>query len=779
MPIEFIHKDKPKTWQEGELTATRSAIHSAPGCHDGCGVVFYTDKEGKVVKVEGDIYAPFNQGRLCMRCLDYREAANHPDRLKWPLKRVGERGENKWERISWDEAYDIIEERVKKIWAEHGPETIVGMEGTGRNICWQLPYLVYAGFGSPNFTLGFLSGDSCYLPRAAQQAVMAGDFTVVDCSQMFDKRYDTSTGWQLPEFVVIWGNNPIVANADGFFGHWIVDLMRRGTKIAVVDPSLLWLASRAEMWLRIRPGTDTALAMAMIKIIIDEDLYDHDFVENWTVGFDRLAERAKEYDVDKVSQITWIPKEKIIALARRYATAKPAAIQWGLAVDMKVDGISCAQAINALWAITGNTDVPGGNIIARFAYNVDHTYNTGLNLLDPEIQKKRFGFDASPLKRYGFASTAHGDSVLKAIESGKPYPVKMLWFQSTNPIANMASEAPRVYDAIKKVDFVVVVDPVMTPTAVAAADIVLPAAMSGERNSSRAWFYPFRCLTKVSQYEEVKSDEQIVIEVGKRLKPENFPWQDDKGFLEWTWKNEEAQKWQWGEHFDDVSFDEFSEAVYSFPKFEYKKYEKGLLRADGEPGFNTPSGKIELAIGLFDYLEMDALPEYVEPPESPYSTPELYKEYPFVLTTGQRSYEFFHSEHHNLPTMREFHPDPTFEIHPDAAKNLGLKEGDWCWLENQRGRCRMKLTYNVSLDPRVLRAEHGWTFPEKNGAEPVLFGVFDSNINNLTTQCVNGPTGYGAPYKGLLCKVYQCTEENSQILPTYQVTRLGGFGYVK
>jgi anaerobic selenocysteine-containing dehydrogenase len=409
------------SWQEGEYTVTRSAIWSAPGCHEGCGVLYYT-KDNKVVKVEGDPNFALTQGRLCMRCLDVMEAFDHPDRLKWPLKRVGERGENKWERISWDEAYDIIVEKVRAIQQEYGPQSIVGLIGTGRNACWQVPYLTYAGFGSPNFTLGFLSGDACKLPRNAITANVNGGLPVVDCAQFFKDRYDNPE-YVKPEVIIIWGCDPIVSSADGFIGHWITDLMKMGTKIIMIDPALRWTASRAEMWLRIRPGTDAALALGMLNVIINEDLYDHDFVEKWTHGFDELVERVQQYPTDKVAEITWIPENQIIEAARMFAKAKPAAIQWGLAIDQQVNGVHAAHAINALWAITGNLDVPGGMVFARKAYDANTTYSLGYyDWIPEELRAIRLGNEKYPLMKYGYSASAHSDAVLEAIESGKPYP---------------------------------------------------------------------------------------------------------------------------------------------------------------------------------------------------------------------------------------------------------------------------------------------------------------------------------------------------------------------
>ena len=770
MPSKYYedHKDDV-TWQDGEYTVTRTTTWSGPGCHDGCGVLYYT-KNGKLEKVEGDPYNPFNGGTLCMRCLEMPEFVNHPQRVSSPLKRVGERGENKWEEITYDEAYDIIEEKVREIWRDYAPESISCMMGTGRNACWQVPYLCYSAFGSPNFCLGFLSGESCFQPRSAAMASMNGDFLIADMSQQFESRYDEeNTEWRVPEVIMIWGNNPVRSNSDNFYGGWVVDCMQRGSKLITIDPSLTWLASRSEYWLRLRPGTDGALALGMLHVIIEEDLYDHEFVEKWTYGFDELRERCKDWTPKKVSEICWIPEEDIVAAARMYAQAKPATIQWGLPIDQAVWGIPSAMAINALWTITGNVDIPGGNIIIRNAFDQNVSYNYGFNNLAPEVQAKRIGAEYPLMAKAGFSSTAHSDSILVAIETGKPYPIKMLWLQSTNPIANMGSDAPRIYRAVKSVDFVVVVDMYMTPTAVAFADLFLPCAMSCERDSQRVWWVPLRGMKKVTQFGGVKSDEDIIIDLGKRLHPENFPFDNEIEWADNILKNETPA---YGGDFDQL----VNKDVWKYPEFHYRKYEIGEGRYDGQVGFNTPTGRVELYNTTMMLWGYDPLPDWEEPTSSPYRTPELFEKYPFVLTTGARSFEFFHSENRQPnTTSRELHPMPKFEMSKNSAEKLGLEDGDWCWLENQHGRCKQILRINPSLDDRVVRAEHGWWFPETEGAEPNLFGVFDSNINNLTPQCENGDTGFGAPYANQLCKIYKCTEENSKVLPSYHVTMEDGY----
>ncbi len=732
-------------WQEGEYTVTRTCQWTAPGCHDGCQVLYYT-KGNKLVKVEGDPDSQYNFGRLCMRCLSLPELTNEPNRVKWPMKRAGERGENKWERITWDEAYDIIEGKVREIWKDYGPESIVTAIGTGRNTWSIVPKLTYHGFKSPNFSMGMLAGDSCYLPRAAAMGTMLGDFFIIDASQMDERRYD-NPDWKLPEVVMIWGNNPIVSNGDGFLGHWIVDMMKRGTKLIVVDPYLTWLASKADIWLQLRPGTDAALGLAMLDTIIKEELYDKEFVDKWTYGFGQLSERAAEYDLEKVEEITWLPKEKIVAAARMFAKAKPASVQWGLAVDTQVAGVSVANTICALVAITGNLDVPGGQHLIRPAFDVKKLAHVssdwGWSDVPEEMQQKRLGVLDYPLFKYGLAATARGDSVLETIETGRPYPIKMYWMQSTNTIACCSGESSRVYKALKKVPFNVVVDPVLTPSAVAFADIVLPAAMNVERDSLRNWWTPLRSISKVTQYEECKTDEEIALELGKRLNPEKFPWNNVEEMIDFALEPAGS------------TFKELESKVQIWPEVHYKKYEKGLLRDDKEPGFATDTGMVNLYQDIFVEWGLDPLPFHEEPPYSPVSTPELMKEYPLVLTTGRRPWEFFHSEHRQSGTMREFHPNPQITMNPETAAKYGIKEGDWVWIENLQGKVKQVARLDPGIDPRVVHGEHAWWFPEKEAAEPTLFGVFESNINVLTTQCTTGPTGYGAPLKNTICRIYK------------------------
>jgi len=206
-----------------------------------------------------------------------------------------------------------------------------------------------------------------------------------------------------------------------------------------------------------------------------------------------------------------------------------------------------------------------------------------------------------------------------------------------------------------------------------------------------------------------------------------------------------------------MTFEQLKEFGPAYPKYEYRKYEKGLLRQDGQPGFNTPTGRIELYSTAFEHFGMDPLPYYEEPSSSPVSTPELYKEYPLLLITGARLLAFFHSEHRQIRELRAIHPDPVVEIHPDTAAELGISEGDWVWIENQKDRIRQKAKITPIIHPKMVLAQHGWWFPEQEGAEPHLFGMWDVNINRLLDM-KPGKTGFGADVKTLLCRVYKVKE---------------------
>jgi anaerobic selenocysteine-containing dehydrogenase len=475
-------------------------------------------------------------------------------------------------------------------------------------------------------------------------------------------------------------------------------------------------------------------------------------VENWTYGFEELKERVQEYPPEKVAEITWVPKEKIVEVARIIGTAKPCPIQWGLAVDENPNGVQLGHSILALIAITGNPDVPGELPLDRLR----RSWANGV--LKPAARcrmnsgPREIGAEQWPALSTAMATT-HPDETLDTLETGKPYKLRMGWFNSSNFITPTCSAQPdRWYRALKSLEFNVLQDTFMTPTAMAFADIFLPLPTFAEHDGVVLTHFGrnaifMGAINKAFEVGECKSDIEVCIELGKRLHPEHWPWNTAEEFFS------DQLKPEFGFDFNDLR----EKGIFQ-PPYEYKKYEKGLLRFDGEPGFNTVTGMVELCSTLFESWGEDPLPYYKEPHYSPYSTPELFSEYPFILTTGARTFTSFHSEHRQIPSLREITPDPIVEIHPDAAARLGIKDGDWVYLENMFGKCKEKAKLTKTINPKVVHAAHGWWYPEKPAAEPSLFGVWESNVNTLIPHKHIGKLGFGAPFKSLICKVYKAED---------------------
>lgn len=807
--------------EKGNIEVIKTTTWSAgPGCHGGCGVLAHI-RDGKLVKIEGDPDHPWNQGRLCPRNLAMTQYVYHPDRLKHPMKRIGERGEDKWERISWDEAFDLVEKGLRDIRDKYGPESMAFIKGTGRDVAGWLQMMAYA-YGSPNVAFG-LSGLACYTPRLMAMWVTQGDYCVADASQWLPKRYD-DPDYRAPKCIVVWGQNPQSTCPDGFFAHWIIDLMKRGSELVVIDPRCTMMSSRAKIWLQIRPGTDGALALGFLHVIINEGLYDKEFLKRWTnapflvrvengkesllrendlqkggardnfvvwdtktgqpviwdsaqagyatsgvePAFDGscemklangtmaqcktvwtlLKERVREYSPKRTAEITWIPEEKIVEAARFYAKSKPAAVHWGLPIDTIQSSTPTAQAISLLWCLTGNLDVPGGNVIAKGAFNVTpypmHSEPTIVSL-PPEINSKKAGSQKYRAIKE-FRQNALPDAILDQVFTTDPYPIKGIWIQTSNPVANTGMDPKKWHAALKKVDFVVAVDLFLTPSAM-LADVVLPSSTYLEKDSVRAWWSPLQAIKKIISYEDCKTDIEINLEMARRFKPDL------------TWKNAE-------QILDEIvgpsgmTYQELKEKVWvmppkGHPTQPYHRYQNGLLRKDGKQGFSTTSGKIELCSSILENWGLTPLPYYEEPPFSPISTPDLYKEYPLIMMTGRRSSLFFHSEHRQIPWLRELEPDAIVEIHPETAQELGIINGEEVWIENQFGRCRRKAKVTPTIHPKMVMVPAGWWFPEKEGAEPSLFGVWEVNVNQLIPNGFVGKSGHGAPVKNMLCKVYK------------------------
>jgi anaerobic selenocysteine-containing dehydrogenase len=357
----------------------------------------------------------------------------------------------------------------------------------------------------------------------------------------------------------------------------------------------------------------------------------------------------------------------------------------------------------------------------------------GAHRMLPDAQReKRLGGDRFRLA--GNFAIINPKCVWDAILEEKPYPVKMLFFISSNPVMTRAN-AKEVYRALEKVDFMVVSDFFMTPTA-ELADILLPAATwlemdyIGDYWKRHGYILPRR---KVVQVGECRSDHEMLNDLAHRVGQGDHWWDDFEQALDWILEPM------------GITWQDFKKMDYIRGEVINHKYKL--------KGFSTPSRKFELYSTLMEKWGYDPLPQYREPPESPYSTPERFKDYPYILITGRRLPGFFHTESRQIPWLRELHRDPIVEIHPRTAENEGIQAGDWVVIESPRGRVRQRAKLFEGMDPRVVSAEHAWWFPEnKNPGH----GWDVSNINFLTDNAYEtcDPAMGATNIRTLLCKIY-------------------------
>jgi anaerobic selenocysteine-containing dehydrogenase len=687
-------------------------------CHGGCGTLLHV-KDGVLVKVAGDPQSPLNHGRLCPIGTVTGDIVNHPDRLKYPQRRVGPRGSGQWKRISWDEALDEIVERLNAIRATSGPEAIAFGTGTGRHHIRWVSRFAHA-LGSPNWCEpGFAQ---CFHPRVNTTTLTFGDFPVSDF-----------TGSTPPACMLFWGHNPLNSGPDGETRFNVREALDTHPKVIVVDPRATELARRAEVWLQLRPGTDDAVALSMLNVIITERLYDESFVARWTYGFDELAAHVRPFTPQWAEPITWVAADKIRAAARLFAQTKPALLDWGCAIEHTPKCVQTVRAISMLPALTGNIDVPGGWVFGMHGLG---RFPSLIENLTPEANAKRLGAERFKLLGGEGADlpSAHIPTLLQAMRHGKPYPVRAFLVFGNNALTTYAN-ASDVYEALTKLDFMVCAELFMTPTA-ELADIVLPAASWPEINQLAGLPTVAANVVLINQRAvrigECRSDEEIFVELARRMK-----------LPVGTESVEEVLNSQLRAGGLDISFDELKSKGWIKVPFRYRKYE--------DNGFRTPTGKIELYSTRFADMGYAPLPSYEEPPESPLGSPEIAHEFPLVLTTGARIPYFFNSEHRQIEKLRKAHRQPVAEIHPETARRYGIKNGDWMWIETRRGRIRQRAKVWDGIDPRVIAAQHGWWFPEQAAPE---YGVWQSNVNLLTDNKPPYDPAMGTyQLRALLCRV--------------------------
>ena len=694
------------------------------GCHGGC-MYLLTVEDGRVVAARPDPDGPLNRGRGCVKGMSIIEQMYHPDRLLRPRRRVGGRGSGVWEDVTWDEAYDTIASRLRSIMDESGPESLAIISGTGRHHLaqfWRFGNVL----GTPNATSS--GALICLGPRKNAGEFTVGRFAGVDYY-----------GAVRPGGILVWGANPAISGADGELSFHIRDAVREGIPLIVVDPKPNELTEKARLWLRLRPGTDGALAMGILREIIENELYDREFVRDWCLGFDALAERVSRWDLRRTAAVTRVPEAQIAEAARLIGTIKPLALEWGCAVEQSTNAFQTCRAIFMLPCITGNYDVPGGFVESM---EIAPTADPLFDRLDPETAKKGI-FGDYPINdgRLSPKLFAHPWLTLEAMRTGRPYPVRALISSANNTLISVP-DSRHTMEALQKLDFFVYMDFFMTPTA-ELADIVLPAALWPEVDS--VFCMPefgdvaALCMQKVVQVGECKSDEDFFLELCRRMGLDygaESQREINDGIL--------AELARRRPQYAGVDFDRFRERGWIAPERTYYNYRKA--------GFATESGKVELYSDRLARGGADPLPDWVEPPETPVSRPDLTGKYPLILTTGSRTMPYFISNNRQIRSLRRRHPFPLVSMHPAAAARLGVREGDWVWIENERGRITQKARLLAEMDEDVVSCEMGWWYPE---AGPPYYGWDESNANILTAGAPpHDPAGGAYQLRALLCRVY-------------------------
>jgi anaerobic selenocysteine-containing dehydrogenase len=697
-------------------------------CPGGCGVNIEL-VDGKIESI-----APIKDhpiGVVCVRGLHAKEIVYSKDRLKYPLLRTGQKGGGKFERIGWDDALDRIAHAFQKIKQEYGAQAVMSYFGRGsfdNNLtdlfgARGMPVQGVSGFlfpfGSPN-------GTGCSSVCYVSYGIFASLSTI---GAQMDLTY---ADFESSDLVVLWGANPPTDSPPNRVRK-ILDAKRRGARVIAIDHMRSDMAKMAHQWVGVRSGTDGALALSMMNVIINERLYDEAFVRNWTKGFEDLNRYVQQFPPEKTETISRVPKETIAALAREIAKAKGASLAMYTGLEYTNSGVQNIRAALSLWAITGNLDVPGGLVFrprspVRFP-------RVGL---EPPKDVKPIGADKYPLF-CDVLKAAQFMEAPRAILNGDPYPVKALLVLGASMLTNLPNPE-LLKECFRKLDFMVVFDRFMTGDAM-YADIILPATTNFENLGYQRYPGGYCQLRPkiIEPIGEARSSFQFLTQLAGKLGYGHlFPATEEER-LEFAFKGTPVSREELYAHPEGVKYDA--------GRMSYRKHEKGLLRPDGKPGFNTPSGKVELVSSMLQKYGYDGLPVYVEPLEGPLGKPEVYQKYPLVLNTGARLQSAFRSQHLNIPGLLKLQPKPQVLINPVDAEARGISDGIRVWVESPRGRVgvRARVTDDVMAGQVELNV---------GGGSPIQAEEWREANANCVTDFDNRDPISGFPvFKALLCDV--------------------------
>ena len=681
-------------------------------CGAQCGMEVHV-QDNKILKIRGLKEDKNTRGKLCAKGLASLQLEYEANRLKYPMQRVGERGSGKWNRIKWEEALSLIKDKLEETVHQYGSKSVAWHRGTAPRwgSSWHILQRFMNVFGSPNLAT---HNHICDAPRAMSYYHTFGDRPFPD--------------YKLAKCIIIWGSNPAATSLIGGMKK-IFDAKDNGAKLIVIDPCFTKTASKADIFVQLRSGTDGALALGMLNVIINEDLYDREFVEKWTVGFNEMSDMVQEYTPEKVEAITGVSKHTIKEISRIYANTKPAIIQCGNGLDQHTNVVQTVRALAALMAITGNLGIPGGQI-----------FNLPLGLKDISLKGMienayEKSVSSHPLYYNLPAPTlVSTPEITDSILNGEPYQIKALIVQASS-IGTISSNRKRVMEALKKLDFLVVHELFMTATA-EQADIVLPATTFLEQPSLirrggpdvESSFIGMMNKT-VEPLGECWSDLKFIIELAKKLGYDK----------EFSWKNEEdafnEELAPLGLTVEKIRENPGGVEIKLDNSMIYKRYER--------EGFGTPTGKVELYSKTFQEAGYDPLPVYKEPAESPHSRPDIYEEYPLVCNTGLKPGIFTHTRYRQLPWLKELMPEAFSLVHPMDADRVGVTDGDLINIESLRGSIQIRAKVTPSIKEGTVMVTHGWGQPYVGG--PIA--------NILTDDQERGPISGATGNRSFLCRI--------------------------
>jgi len=693
-------------------------------CSVNCGSIV-TVAGGEITRIGPDPDHPYSKGNFCIKGIRGATGLrDHPDRLLHPMKRTGPRGSGQWARISWDEALDEMADRFSEIRRKHGARSLVGATSGGYFSRSVVTALMMRSIGSSNW---MINQDLCGGCRAVSARVTGldidagGDIANTNCA-------------------LVVGRNPAVA--DPIQWAELKAAKKRGARIIVIDPKRTPAADIADIWLRPRIGSDAALALAMAHVIVAENLYDREFVARWTVGFDEFKQRLNDYSPERGEELTGVPAEQIIAAARVYAQG-PSTFLSGHGIDAFAGGVQAFRAYHCLVSICGNVDRRGGNLRDKKPKGV-LSYLELLHRsefrLGEEAEAQTIGAEAFPLwaGSNAWQMACHNPSVIEAILTDKPYPVRAMYISGVNILLTYPN-TQRTIEALQALDFVVVAAHQMSPTA-EWADIVLPKTTSLEEEEvsyqgiGQAVLYARAVPARGEARNEIEIARPLLDRMAARqaLVKNLIPWSSQRDFNAFLLKD------------SDVSLSELETHGYAQRPYKFGNF-------DDKP-FPTPSGKIELHASALSRHHLDPLPGLAAAPIA--ATADEPRQYPFELITGDREKHYHHSRFREQPWARKVSPHPRLLMHPDDASALELHDESWVVVEaaGANGQARLKLKISDATPRGVVSTGMGWWRPDVTAPD---HGVLDGNINAILSY--DGPfdpvTG-SASIRGQRCRVF-------------------------